>query len=118
MYYFNDQIVMKIPHDDLSFAPHYDNYYGTNRDGKFQTVNLSVILNDFTHESGGFEVLVNDKWIDLTKQLKRGDVLAIEGNTVHRSHQNKSSEPRGLYACVFTEKPMGMKDFYEDKVND
>jgi len=118
MYYFNDQIVMKIPHDNLSFAPHYDNYYGTNRNGEFQTVNLGVVLNDFTHESGGFEILVDGEWIDLTEQLKCGDVLAIEGNTIHRSHPNESNAPRGIYACVFTEKPMGMKDFYEDKVND
>lgn len=115
IYYFNDQMVMKLPHDNLVFEPHYDNYYGPNRNGEIQTINLSVILNDITDECGGFRVRDNGRWKDLT--LKRGDILAIDGNTMHMSGENKSSQPRGVYACVFTRKPLGMTDYWSDKVD-
>ena len=56
-----------------------------------------------------------------------GDIVAIEGNTLHGSNQNVSSNIRGLYACVYSTHPIGdyhnnpsypypnFKGFYNEK---
>lgn len=117
LYYFNDQMVIKNPKDNLTFKAHYDNYYGPNRQGKIHTVNLAIILDDFTEENGAIEVKNQDdlKWNKLYP--KRGDLLAINGNTYHKSGINNSQKPRGLYACVYTEAPIDLEGFYNTKVS-
>lgn len=110
MYYFNDQAVVKMPNDGMVFLPHYDNFYGPNRDGKIHTVNLLLILDDITKENGSLKVS------DLFLYPKAGDIVAINGNTIHGSGENKSEHPRVCYACVYTESPIQLKGFYNDEV--
>ena len=75
-----------------------------NKDYKIETVNISVILDNFTDENGTLEILsqLTNNWVSVYP--KKGDIVAIRGNTLHRSGENKSSESRGLFACVYTEK--------------
>jgi len=115
VYLFNDQIVIKLPNDTLDFVAHYDNQYGPNSDGTIHTVNLCWILDDFTDANGGLDVKNQDdgEWVKLYP--KRGDIVAINGNTYHRSGKNKTNESRGLYACVYTESPIHLDGFYTNK---
>jgi len=107
MYFFNDQIVYKLPNEEsFAFEPHYDNQYGPNADNEIHTVNLCCILDDF---ESPLNVKGKDGWISLYP--KRGDVVAIRGDTYHGSPGN-TGNARGLYACVYTEKPLYMEDFY------
>ena len=120
VYHFNDQIVFKNPHENFYFQEHYDNQFGPNKDNLIHTCNFCVILDDMDKNNGTLEVKNYDdgQWNRLT--LKRGDVVAIRGDTYHRSQINTSSEPRGLYACVYSESAVYLKDFYYtkfDKVN-
>jgi len=109
---FNDQIVIKMPNDSMTFEPHYDNQYGPNKDNKVHTVNCCWILSDYDKTNGTLEVQNRDngKWVTLYP--KKGDIVAICGDTYHRSGENKGEEPRGLYACVYTESPIYLENFY------
>ena len=113
---FNDQIVIKKPNDNFVFPEHTDNdVVDVNKDYKIETVNISVILDDFTNENGTLEILsqLTKNWI--TTYPKKGDIVAIRGNTLHRSGENKSSESRGLLACVYTEEKLNVDMFYTEK---
>ena len=102
MFLFNDQMVYKMPNDNLEFAAHYDNQYGAeNKSGDMHTVNVSWILDDFTKENGALSLksLDDDQWT--TVFPKAGDIIAINGNCYHQSGINNSDKPRGLYACVY-----------------
>ena len=112
VYLFNDQIVIKLPGDTLVFEPHRDNQHGPNSDGSIHTVNLCCILDDFTVENGGLDIKNQDdgQWTSVLG--KAGDVIAIQGNTFHRSFRNQTDRSRGLYACVYTEKPIHLDGFY------
>ena len=113
---FNDQIVIKKPNDNFVFPEHTDNdVVGVNKDYKIETVNISVILDDFTNENGTLEILsqLTKNWV--TTYPKKGDIVAIRGNTLHRSGENKSSESRGLLACVYTEEKLNVDMFYTEK---
>ena len=116
IYYFNDQVVVKKPFDRMQFVPHYDNYYGPNADGKIHTVNLLVCLDPITSNTGGFWLQNQDdkKWVSI--QPKPGDVVAINGNTYHRSGENKGTGHRAMYACVYTAEPINLKGFYNSPV--
>ena len=46
-----------------------------------------------------------NKWEEIIS--KAGDVVAIEGNTLHSSKKNNSQNIRGLYACVYSTHPIG-----------
>ena len=115
VYLFNDQIVMKMSNDNLEFPSHYDNQFGPNKNQGIHTINVSWILDDITEENGSLEVKNTDngKWV--TPVLKRGDVLVIGGNTLHRSYRNKSSDVRGLYACVYADAPITLDGFYRER---
>lgn len=109
-YLFNDQIVVKLPGEDLEFLPHYDNQYGPYPNDKdLLTINCMLVLDDFTKENGGIRVL-EKKWVDLYP--KKGDILIIDGNTFHASGHNKSDSPRRAYLCVYSNKPIG-KNFQQ-----
>ena len=112
---FNDQVVIKLPNDTLDFVAHYDNQYGPNKNGDIHTVNICWILDDFTLENGALEIKNQDdgRWIKVYP--KRGDVIAINGNTYHRSGKNRSRQSRGLYACVYAERPVLLDGFYTHK---
>ena len=118
-YLYNDQIVVKLPGEDFDFQPHYDNQFGPYPDDKeLVTINCMLVLDDFTEENGGIRVL-DEEWIDLYPQ--KGDILMINGNTVHASGNNKSHAPRRAYLCVYSNKPIGkgfQKGFYYQPFND
>ena len=114
---FNDQVVYKLPNDGLSFAPHYDNQYSIkNKSNGIHTVNFSIAIEDITLENGAFYIYGKDEeWH--TVLPKAGDVMAINGSTIHKSYDNKSDHARGIYACVYTEQPMCMEGFYSEPFN-
>ena len=51
VYLFNDQIVVKLPHEEFNFSIHTDNSLGPNNDmalnGKFKTITSCLVLDDF-----------------------------------------------------------------------
>lgn len=106
-YLFNDQMVYKMGDDpDFFFEPHYDNQYGPNVNNEIHTVNCSWILDDHTMENGCM-------WIDNKPILAQaGDIVCIRGDTIHGSGANRTDAPRGLYACVYTESPIELDNFY------
>ena len=112
VFLFNDQVVVKLPHEDFAFNPHYDNQYGLNNNEGIHTINMSVILDDFTDRNGTLQLknLDDGEWV--TVYPKKGDIVAIGGNTYHQSGKNQSDQPRGLYACVYTDKPIILENFY------
>ena len=111
VFLFNDQVVVKLPNEEFQFNEHFDNQYGPDlhesRNGIYKTINFSWILDDFTDESGTLELCntSNGEWEKLYP--KTGDIIAIEGNTLHRSSENRSNKPRRLYACVYSTKNIG-----------
>ena len=112
VYLFNDQIVVKLPHDTMEFEPHYDNQYGPDSNREKNTINISVILDDFTDDNGTLSLknLDDGQWV--TIYPKKGDLVVIGGNTYHRSGKNLTDFPRGLYACVYTDTPIIMDNYY------
>ena len=42
--------------------------------------------------------------------FKVGDIIIIEGNTLHSSTENKSDKIRALYACVYSTHAIGNFD--------
>jgi len=117
-YLFNDQIVVKEPFENFQFEPHYDNQFGPSPgDESLITMNFMLVLDDFTPQNGGISVLDED-WVTLYP--KTGDILMIEGNTMHASSRNNSEEPRRAYLCVYSNRPIGegfQEGFYSDKFN-
>lgn len=111
---FNDQMVIKLPQDNFGFDPHYDNQFGgENKNGLIHTVNLGVVLDDYTTENGTLEIFHEDKWLKIFP--KSGDIVAINGNTLHKSNPNYSKDSRGLYACVYSEQQINLHNYYKDK---
>ena len=115
-YLFNDQIVVKLPHEDMKFEPHYDNQYGPfPNDKELVTINCMLILDDYTDENGAIKVF-DERWITLYPKI--GDILLIEGNTLHSSENNNSDYSRRSYICVYTNKSIGkgfQQGFYHEQ---
>jgi hypothetical protein len=105
-YYYNDQVVVKMPKEPFAFAKHYDNQYAP--EGLHQ-INFMWILDDITPESGGFKVE------DVPVDLKAGDILVLDGNTVHASGINFTEKPRRAWACVYTTTPSNYKKFFSGR---
>ena len=104
---YNDQIVVKLPNDNFGFNTHTDNEAeGT------PSVNLCVILDDFTDENGTLQIR------DTKVYPKAGDIVAIHGDTPHQSEPNKSDIPRCLYACVYSASRINHQKFYTNKFHD
>lgn len=113
LWLFNDQIVVKNPGDNFFFPAHTDNdTVDPNKDYGIDTINLSVILDDFTDQNGTLE-LYDDDWHKVYP--KKGDIVAIRGNTLHRSGVNNSDSSRGLYACVYCAEKIDFLNFYNQK---
>ncbi len=109
-YLFNDQVVVKLPNEEFSFDAHYDNQYPP-LDTSYTTINCMLILDDFTEENGAIKVL-DDTWIRLFP--KKGDILMIDGNTLHSSEENKSDNVRRAYICVYSGDKLIGEDFEKD----
>ena len=119
-YLFNDQVVVKLPNDELKFEPHYDNQFGPDPDGalqnEFKTINCSWILTNMPEDTGPLwcqNALGHFSLIE----AKAGDIVIIDGNTIHYSGKNVSNSIRALYACVYSNKPIGnfQKGFYNEE---
>lgn len=110
IYLYNDQIVLKLPQEEFEFEEHYDNQYSSNSDNRIHSINLSWILDDFTDKNGTLnmgETLIYPK---------KGDIVAIRGDTIHSSKPNMSDTSRLLYACVFNgNEPVMHENFYTEK---
>lgn len=113
-YLFNDQIVVKLPNEQFNFSPHRDNQFGPlPDDANLVTQNFTLVLDDFTQENGALQVWENKQWHTLLP--KAGDIVMIEGNTIHKSAANNSDKPRRVYICHYTDRPIGenfQKGFY------
>jgi len=113
-YLFNDQIVVKLPGEQFNFSPHRDNQFGPlPDDANLVTQNFTLVLDDFTQENGALQVWENKQWHTLLP--KAGDIIMIEGNTIHKSAANNSDKPRRVYICHYTDRPIGesfQKGFY------
>ena len=116
VYLFNDQVVVKLPNEPFEFHEHFDNQYGPDlgqaQNGVYKTINFSWILDDFTDDSGTLELknTTTGEWDKIYPNA--GDIVGIEGNTLHRSSKNISNDPRRLYACVYSNKNIG--DFHRN----
>jgi|TARA_R110000803_G_scaffold110767_1_gene179248 hypothetical protein len=114
VYMFNDQVVVKLPGEDFSFGEHNDNQYGPDpmaaAKGEFKTINFMWVLTNITKETGPISCqnIETGEWEEIL--AKAGDLIALDGNTVHRSSQNTSDKVRAIYACVYSNKPIGNID--------
>ena len=114
-YLFNDQVVVKLPNEHFHFDPHYDNQFGP--EGNQKTINCCWILTNMPKETGPLSCLnVETQQYDLLP-AEAGDIVIIEGNTLHSSTENKSDRIRALYACVYSSKAIGNfdKGYYNEK---
>lgn len=107
---YNDQVVVKLPNDNFGFEEHTDNSIGGNLNEGANTINMCVILDDFTDENGTLQIR------DTKIYPKVGDIVVIHGDTPHQSEPNKSDKPRCLYACVYSDKQIIFKNFYKEKI--
>lgn len=114
-YLYNDQIVYKMPlhQGQFFFEEHYDNQFGPNVNNEIHTVNFSWVLDDFNEQNGPIEVYDQNQYRTLL--AKAGDIIAIRGDTYHRSAPNTTTKPRGVYACVYTQRPILFENFYSEK---
>jgi hypothetical protein len=113
-YYFNDQVVVKMPHEDFAFEPHYDNQYGQDPQGQFETINFTWILDDQDKQSGAITFKTDKGWV--TPEVKSGDILVIDGNQVHASTFNRTNKPRRNWCCVYSKEKPNYLDFYSERV--
>ena len=121
VYLFNDQVVVKLPNEEFEFKPHFDNQFGKDPEGAlrgdFKTVNFCQILTNMPLETGPLSCLnrKTNEWEVIP--AKAGDIIAIEGNTLHSSTTNTSDKIRALYACVYSNAPVGdfAKGYYNIK---
>ena len=97
VYLFNDQLVTKMPKEDFDFEPHQDGAF--NIGPEFDNLTIMIILDDFTKENGTIESYDKD-W--KTLYPKSGDIIILNGTTLHRSSKNKSELPRSTYILHYT----------------
>ena len=107
---YNDQIVVKLPSDNFHFESHTDNSVGGNSNKGKNTINLCVILDDFTDENGTLQIR------DTKVYPNAGDIVGIHGDTPHQSEPNKSDKPRCLYACVYSDEKIVFENFYKQPI--
>ena len=97
VYLFNDQLVTKMPKEDFDFEPHQDGAFNIGPD--FDNLTIMIILDDFTKENGTIKCYDKD-W--KTLYPKSGDIIILNGTTLHRSSKNKSELPRSTYILHYT----------------
>mgnify|MGYP003684302525 FL=1 len=120
-YLYNDQVVVKLPGDDLHFEPHYDNQYCKDPEaalrGEFKTINCCQILTDMPEETGPLSCFNNQTQQYDLLPANAGDIIVIDGNTLHSSTINRSNKIRALYACVYSSHSIGnfQSGFYVQK---
>lgn len=121
-YLFNDQVVVKFPGEDFYFGEHFDNQFGPYVEdalsGKIKTINCCWILTNMPKETGPISCknVSTGKYELLPAQA--GDIIIIEGNTLHKSEHNTSDKVRALYACVYSSHAIGEnfdKGYYHEK---
>jgi ectoine hydroxylase-related dioxygenase (phytanoyl-CoA dioxygenase family) len=110
-YLFNDQVVVKLPNEEFTFSPHFDNQYGPDPEGalclRFKTINCCQILTNMPLETGPLRCYNKETQQYDILPAKAGDIVVIDGNTLHSSTQNESDKIRALYACVYSTHPIG-----------
>ena len=114
-YLFNDQVVVKLPKEDFSFEPHYDDQFGPGIPG-LKTINCSWILTNMPEETGPLWCQDSFGHYEMLT-AKAGDIVIIDGQTLHYSGLNKTDRVRALYACVYSNKPIGnfQKGYYNEQ---
>ena len=116
-YLYNDQVVVKLPGDDLHFEPHYDNQYCKDPEaalrGEFKTINF-CLYNIMPEETGPLSCFNNETQQYDLLPADAGDIIAIDGNTP-QSEPNKSDNPRCLYACVYSSEKIVFQNFFTQK---
>ena len=110
-YMYNDQVVVKMPQERFAFEPHRDNQYGQDPTGHFKTLNYSWILDDQK------DIRILDGMVWLQPELKAGDILILDGNTIHCSGYNNTDKPRRNWCCVYSKEKPDYMDFYSEKVS-
>jgi len=110
-YMYNDQVVVKMPKEEFAFEPHRDNQYGQDPTGHFKTLNYTWILDDQK------DIRVMDGMVWLQPELKAGDILILDGNTIHCSGYNNTDKPRRNWCCVYSKEKPDYMDFYSEKVS-
>lgn len=111
IYLFNEEVVVKNPHETFDFLVHTDNEFGPDPhaalEGDYHSVNICWILDDFTEDNGPISFCSKeDNW--WYKPLpKKGDVVVFDGNTNHSSSLNTSEKVRRCWATVYTTKSVG-----------
>lgn len=119
-YLFNDQVVVKMPGEPFGFDAHWDNQYGPDpegaQSGKFKTINCAWSLVDMDENNGQLQALHQSLGTWHNIETNAGDIVIMDGNTLHRSSNNFSNSPRPLYACVYSSEPLGdfQSGFYND----
>ena len=119
IYLFNDQVVVKLPSEDFSYESHRDNQFGPypNR-YDLKTLNCMLVLDDITDENGGFHIKNKNtrQWDSVS--LFEGDILVMDGNTYHKSGNNKSDSSRRVYICHYSCESIGEnfgKGYYHER---
>jgi len=114
-YLFNDQVVVKLPDESFYFDPHYDNQFGPQ--GNHKTINCCWILTNMPVETGPLSCLNQSTQKYDLLPANAGDIVIIEGNTLHSSTKNVSDRVRALYACVYSSQAIGKfeKGYYDEK---
>ena len=69
-------------------------------------------LTNVSKESGALEIKNKDTGEYDLVEAKAGDIIAIDGNTYHRSDHNKTDKIRAMYACVYSTKQMDFEGFH------
>jgi ectoine hydroxylase-related dioxygenase (phytanoyl-CoA dioxygenase family) len=106
IYLFNDQLVVKMPHEEFSFVAHTDNTYGPDPqaaiNGNFRTITCAWVITDLTENNGPISILnkQTNQWD--TPLAKAGDLIVWDGNTTHQSGKNESDNPRIIWVLVYS----------------
>lgn len=109
-YLFNDQIVVKLPNENFKFEPHTDNSLGPNKylalSSEFKTITCCWVLDNFNKDNGPISIL-NTKTKEWDTPLPNiGDIMIWDGNTIHSSTLNKTTEPRKVWLQVYSTKDL------------
>ena len=97
---FNNQIVVKLPYEDFDFQRHKDNQF--NVKDKCNSVTLMLILDNFTDENGTMTVETRHGR-EIKIYPKKGDVVALNGETYHWSGINDTNKPRSTFIAHYTD---------------